>query len=233
VSSGLLEVYQAVAAGNAPPVSALQQLLAQLREAAAGGCSSSSSSSIAELPAEATGGHSPVQAAGQVTISSNKRPNVDPEASSSKKPKQPPLCDPPAGADKRPGLWLTGGFYAQLGDTVIQQAKDAAADPCTFNVHNSEGVVVSAWVWRLEAFTGDRVSGRFYYNKQRSLHKLLSFQHRVQKLPRPAGVAGVVYTLEPDKQGNLTEVLQRLDPSVVADVEELLFAPVDSDSETE
>jgi hypothetical protein len=48
-----------------------------------------------------------------------------------------------------------------------------------------------------------------------------------------AGVAGVVYTLEPDKQGDLSKILQQLDPSEVAEVEELLFAPVDSDSESE
>lgn len=55
----------------------------------------------------------------------------------------------------------------------------------------------------------------------------------MQKLPRPAGVAGVVCTLEPDKQGNLSEVVQQLDASVVAEVQELLFAPVDSESESE
>jgi hypothetical protein len=226
VRSGLLEMYQAVAAGNAPPADVLKQLLAQLREAA--GCSSSS---IAEVQAEAAGGQSP----GQVASSSNKRQNVAVVASS-KKPKHPLLQqrDPPAGADKRPGLWLTGGFYAQLGDTVIQQVKKAARDPCTFNVYSSEGEVASAWVWRLEAFADDSVTGRFYFNKQRSLHEPLNFQHnRVQKLPRLAGVAGVVYTMEPDVEGDLSEVLQQLDPAVVAEVEELLFAPVDSDHETE
>jgi hypothetical protein len=107
VRSGLLEMYQAVAAGNAPPADVLKQLLAQLREAAAG-CSSSS---IAEVPAEAAGGKSPGQ---QVASSSNKRQNVAAGARSSKKPRQPPpqQRDPPAGVDKRPGLWLTGGFYA-------------------------------------------------------------------------------------------------------------------------
>lgn len=230
VRSGLLEMYQAVAAGNAPPAGVLKQLLAQLREAAAG-CSSS----IAiNLPAEAA----VVQSSGQqVASSSNKRQNeVAAVASSRKKRKQPAAhqCDPPADADKRPGLWLTGGFYAQLGDTVIQQVEKAARDPCTFNVYSSEGEVASAWVWRLEAFTVDSVTGRFYFNKERSLNEPLNFQHsRVQKLPRPAGVAGVVYTMEPDVEGDVSEVLQQLDPAVVAEVKELLFAPVDSDSETE
>jgi hypothetical protein len=220
-------MYQAVAAGNAPPADVLKQLLAQLREAAAG-CSSSS---IAEVPAEAAGGKSPGQ---QVASSSNKRQNVAAGASSSKKPRQPPpqQRDPPAGVDRRPGLWLTGGFYAQLGDTIIQQVKAAARDPCTFNVHNSEGEAASAWVWRLEGFTDDSVSGRFCFNKQRSLHEPLSFQHRVQKLPRPA-VAGVVYAMEPDVEGDLSEVVQQLDAAVVEEVEELLFAPADSDGETE
>jgi hypothetical protein len=106
----------------------------------------------------------------------------------------------------------------------VQQADK---DPCTFTVGNSEGGVASAWVW-LEAFTDDTVSGRFYFNQQRSLHEPLSFQSRVQKLRRPAGVAGVVYTLEPDVPG---EVLQQLDPAVVADVVMLLFDDVDSGSE--
>jgi hypothetical protein len=122
VRAGLLEMYQAVAAGNALPAAVLTLLLAQLREAAAG-CSSSSRS-MAELPAEAIGGHSPVQAAGQVvSSSSNKRQHVAPvAASSSKKPRQPALQqrDPPPGADKRPGLWVKGGFCVQLGDTIIQ-----------------------------------------------------------------------------------------------------------------
>ena len=52
VRSGLLELYQAVAAGNAPLADVLKQLLAQLREAAAG-CSSNI---VAELPTEAAGG---------------------------------------------------------------------------------------------------------------------------------------------------------------------------------
>jgi hypothetical protein len=39
--------------------------------------------------------------------------------------------------------------------------------------------------------------------------------------------------MEPDVEGNLSEVLKQLDPAVVAEVEELLFAPVDSDNETE
>jgi hypothetical protein len=220
-------MYQAVAAGNEPPADVMKQLLAQLREAAAG-CRSSIA---AELPAEAAGG----QSSGQQVASSSKRQNEVAVASSNKKPKQPPLQqrDPPDDADQRPGLWLTGGFYAQLGDTVIQQVKKADRDPCTFNVYSSEGEVASAWVWRLEAFTDDSVTGRFYFNQQRSLHMPLSFQRRVQKLPRPTGVAGVVYTLEPDKQGDLSEVLQQLDAAVVAGVEELLFAPVDSDSEME
>jgi hypothetical protein len=220
-------MYQVVDAGNAPPVAVLKQLLAQLREAAAG-CSNCI---VIDLPAKATGAES-LQ---QVANSSNKRQNVAPVASSSKKPKQPPLQQraPPDDADQRPGLWLTGGFYAQLGDTVIQQVKAADKDPCTFNVYSSEGEVASAWVWRLEAFTDDTVTGRFYFNQQRSLHMPLSFQRRVQKLPRPAGVAGVIYTMEPDVEGNLSEVLKQLDPAVVAEVEELLFAPVDSDNETE
>lgn len=233
VRSGLLVMYQAVAAGNPPPAAVMQQLLAHLRKAAAG-CSSSLA---AEPPAEAAGGQILGQAAGQVASSSNKRHNdVAAVPSSSKKHKQPPLQQPvpPAGVDQRPGLWLTGGFYAQLGDTIIQQVQKAARDPCTFNVHNCEGEVASAWVWRLEAFTDDAVSGRFYFNKQRSLHQPLSFQQsRVQKLPRPAGVAGVVYLLAPDTRGDVSEVLQQLDPAVVAEVEEVLFAPVDSDSETE
>lgn len=80
---------------------------------------------------------------------------------SSKKPKQPAAQqrDPPAGADKQPGMWLTDGFCAQLCDTVIQQVKKTARDPCTFNVYSSEGEVPSAWVWPLEAFTEDSVTG--------------------------------------------------------------------------
>jgi hypothetical protein len=73
----------------------------------------------------------------------------------------------------------------------------------------------------------------FYFNQQRNLHMPLSLQRRVQKLPRPAGVAGVVCTLEPDKQGYLSEILQQLDPSLVAEVEELLFDDVDIGSESE
>jgi hypothetical protein len=230
VRSGLLELYQTVAAGNAPPADVLKQLLANLREAAAG-CGNSMA---AELPAEVAGG----QCLQLVANSSNKRQNVAAAASSCKKPKQLPLQrDPPAGADQRPGLWLTGcfffifllgGFYAQLGDTVIQQVTKAARDPCTFNVYSSQGEVASAWVWRLEAFTDGSVTGRFYFNKQRSLHEPLNFQRsRVQKLPRPAGVSGVVFILEPDEQGDVSEVLQQLDPEMVSEVKELLFAPVD------
>jgi hypothetical protein len=78
----LLELYQTVAAGNAPPADVLKQLLAQLREAAAG----YGNSMAAELPAEAAGG----QCLQQVASSSNKRQNVAAVASSCKKPKQPP-----------------------------------------------------------------------------------------------------------------------------------------------
>jgi hypothetical protein len=46
-------------------------------------------------------------------------------------------------------------------------------------------------------------------------------------------VAGVVCTLEPDKQGNLSEVVQQLDASVVAEVQELLFDDVDIGGESE
>lgn len=71
-------------------------------------------------------------------------------------------------------------------------------------------------------------------NKQRSLHKPLNFQQsRVQKLPRSAGVAGDAYPMEPHIEGDLSEVLKQLHPALVAEIEELLFAPVDSNSEIE
>ena len=253
IKAGLVELHQAVAAGSEPPGNLVLQLLRSLRAVAAClGCSNNSEQKggsmdllavagpCAATMHEGTAAVAPEQQQQQQQGAGSKRTaHASITASSSSKKAKLQERPPPADADSRPGLWLPGNFYVQLGDTVFMQVSGPAAakDRCSFivNTSSSSGCGSTAggdsssssnaaealcWIWRLEAFTASTVSARFYYNASRSLHAPLLFQKKSQPLQRE-GLQGVVHTLLPG------DVLAELGPELAAEVEELLFQAVD------
>jgi hypothetical protein len=256
IKAGLVELHQAVAAGSEPPGDLVLQLLSSLRAVAACLVDSNSSEQkggsmdllavagpCAATMHEGTAAVAPEQQQQQQGAGSKRTAHASITASSSSKKAKLQERPPPADADSRPGLWLPGNFYVQLGDTVFMQVSGPAAakDHCSFivNTSSSSGCGSTAggdsssssnaaealcWIWRLEAFTASTVSARFYYNASRSLHAPLLFQKKSQPLQRE-GLQGVVHTLMPG------DVLTALGPELAAEVEELLFQAVDEGEE--